>query len=170
MPLLLRRVHRAKWFVAAGEGQRPDDEVAAEDFEDPDNEVSVWEVDADRSNLGRIIAALEATRNFLADNFDYVLFDSVLATDLGIQVTKAHGDTPDHHANETWHHNLVGASMAQILALVHAIKALRPDDPATRLKGTRDVLPLLRQAIENGWMTTQQLSQDLQRKLGLGTG
>jgi len=164
VPLLLRRVHRGKWLPGAGEGQRPDDEVAAEDFEDPDNEISVWEVDAERSNLNRVVAAIAGRRDHLSD-LHYVLFDSVLVTNLAINIANGDGDTRDHYANVTWHRNLINASPPQILTLVPAIKALKPGDPATRLRREKDVLPLLKQAVMDGWMRAEDLSPNLQRRL-----
>lgn len=164
MPLILRKVHRAKWLPGAGEGQESDDDVAAEDFEEADNEISVWEIETAPSNLNRIIAAIAGTRDYL-DDLAYVLFESTLVS--GLQISNADGRTRDRGANGAWHRNLVNASREEILALVAAIKTLRPDDPATRIKG-KDILPLLRQSIENGWMIFEELSPHLQGKLGRG--
>ncbi len=163
MALILRKVSRGKWLPGAGDGTRPDDEVAAEDFQDLDNQVSVWGIEADQSNLNRVIAAIAATRDWLTP-IAYVLFDSALATDLGINIVHQDGDTPDHHANITWHRDLSNPLPDQILALVAAIRALRPDDPPFRIRDA-DVLTHLKQSVENGWINPDALSEQLRRKV-----
>jgi hypothetical protein len=161
--LILRKVTRVKWLPGAGEGTRSDDEVAAEDFQDLDNEISVWEIDDERSNLLRIIAAIAATRDFLA-NIDYVLFNSALASNLQIDIQKQNGDTPDHVANLTWHRDLMTPTRDQIWALVAAIRSLNPQDPAIRIKD-RDVLQHLKRAVDSAWIDRDALKPQLSRKV-----
>ena len=57
-----------------------------------ENRLSVWQIDDDRSNLGDVIAALAASRDFL-DTFDYALFNDELLAQARITRSRSAGVT-----------------------------------------------------------------------------
>ena len=122
MPFLLRSVRENRWLKAEAEpwlerGEVPADPLA--DLQTQGNRLSVWEVEGDRSNLERVVRALAANRERLADT-GYVLFDSNLLTDAGVVATFERGNTADEEAN-SWHRDLIDLSGDKLVLLARLI-------------------------------------------------
>lgn len=80
MPLFLRTVRENRWYKSEAapwleRGDIPADPLG--DLPTSQNQLSVWEVAVDRSNVERIVRAVAVGRNNLAD-MGYVLFNSEL--------------------------------------------------------------------------------------------
>lgn len=123
MPLLLRMVRENRWYKAEAadwlqRGDVPADPIG--DLPTRKNQLSVYEVMPDRSNLERIVRALALTKDKVADT-GFVLFDSELLPELGINTSASEpGQTPDREANG-WHRDLTDLSGNRLVALTRAI-------------------------------------------------
>jgi hypothetical protein len=85
MALILRIVRKSRWSFTPP--WLSEDDLQADslvDFSTKKNELSVWHIDKDESNLKRIISALAANRDTLS-NFDYALFDKKILIDNNIK-------------------------------------------------------------------------------------
>lgn len=123
MPLLLRTVRQNRWYKDGAAAFLESDDVPADplgDLATASNELSVWEVAADRSNLERIVRAVVLTKDKVAVQ-GYVLFDSALLAEAGFTPVKAKlGKTPDEAAN-VWHRDLTDLSGKRLVALARLI-------------------------------------------------
>jgi hypothetical protein len=121
MPLLLRTVRQNRWLKDEAAPFLANDDVPADalgDLTTQQNVLSVWEVASDRSNIERIVRAVALGRNKI-DHMGYVLFDSALLPERGIEVLANEGDSPDLGAN-SWHRDLV-VSGRKLVRLTKAI-------------------------------------------------
>jgi hypothetical protein len=142
MPLFLRTVRQNRWLRDEAAPFLAADDVPADPLGDlltQQNFLSVWEVAPDRSNIERIVRAVALGRHELA-NMGYVLFDSALLPEAGIESLENRGDSPDEGANP-WHRDL-RVSGKKLVALTKAI--LQGGESGTVLKLR------LRQLVEEG--------------------
>lgn len=79
------------------------------------NKLSLWEVDNNRANLDRVIAALAATRNNF-QHFQYSLVERKLIEGLDINLEKTIGQTPDEIVNQ-YHYDLIEMSGSKLISL-----------------------------------------------------
>jgi hypothetical protein len=135
MPLLVKLDNKRLWDKPAW---LPAGEVPAEavqDFQVDQNELSVWYVEPDQSNLDRVLTALAANRDF-ADKIDYAIFEEAVVGNCGITIRQTPGQLPDEHANREWHRDLIELSGRKLVSLAESIGATSPQrKPPTAVKG-----------------------------------
>lgn len=122
MPLVLRTIRKAKWYRHEGVSWLEEGELQADalgDLVTKNNELSVWIIRDDESNLEQVVAAMAATRHHLS-NFDYALFDLQHLSDLNIRMQHTRGESPDEQAN-AWHRDLIELSASKIMQLAKII-------------------------------------------------
>ncbi len=122
MSLLLRKIRKNRWYKTEQLDWLPSGELPADPLSDlgtKSNELSVFHVSTDESNLNRIVASLATNVNQLS-NVDFALFDEKLISELGIRIKKSKGDLPDEQVNN-WHSDLYELSATKVLALAKAI-------------------------------------------------
>ena len=122
MAYLLRKIRKNRWtrkedlsWLSAGE--LPADPLS--DLATQSNELSVYHVSDDASNIDRIIASLAANVEQLS-NVDFAVFDENIISELGIKIKKSKGDLADEQVNN-WHSDLYELSGTKILILAKAI-------------------------------------------------
>jgi hypothetical protein len=125
--------------------------------------MSVWRIEDDRSNLDRVLTALAANRQDV-DHVEYILCDDSIVSDLGIKIVKTEGNTPDTHANRTWHYDLVELSGARLVALANGMFL----NSETGLVLNKRVLGLLKAAATNAEIDVLKLSSKLATKVQVG--
>ncbi|OQW33251.1 MAG: hypothetical protein A4E20_13130 [Nitrospira sp. SG-bin2] len=126
----------------------------------PEESLSLWRIDDDRSNLNRVTAAIAAARRNL-DKLDYALFPIAIIDLLGLSVAQSPGKTPDNVANTTWHWEIIEltASKAALLA-----KEIYSSAEITR-KLPMDVRTLIQEGIRLTHLTKAKLHADLLAEL-----
>lgn len=162
--LLLRKVRDRRGSSAEGlawldAGEIPADPLA--DLTTQENALSLWQVEDDRGNLHRVIAAMAATCDDIS-HFDYALFDKAIPAEIGIDLEAAPGETPDAEANAAWHYNLVHLSGSKIVELARLI--LR-DGERDRIN-QKQVKSLLAQAVAAGNLEIASLKPKIRAKIG----
>lgn len=161
MPFLLRKLDRRAAFhpvpwIEDGDVQAD----ALYDLRTHGNELSVWMVPEDHSNLERVVAALAAARNSL-DKLDYALIDLEVVRVLGIRVVKKKGNSRDEQANELWHQDLTGLSGAKIVELAFR---MRTEASFVRVpKG--DVGSAIVKSIRDGFIDPDRIEASLKKAL-----
>lgn len=93
---------------------------ALNDLRTSSNELSVWYIEDDESNLEHVITALAASGDTVA-NLDYALFDLQLITNSDIKIHQSPGITPDERVNALWHRDLIELSASKIMRLATII-------------------------------------------------
>lgn len=96
MPLVLRKIRKSKWYKTERvswleEGQLQADALA--DLKTTNNELSVWHIEDDKSNLEEVVAALAANCDDVS-NLDYALFDQQLLSEIDIRIKATKGGSP----------------------------------------------------------------------------
>lgn len=92
------------------------------DLRTKQNVLSFWRIEADRSNLPRVIAALAAGRDHL-QKLDYVLAPDSVLGELSIEAGATPGNSPDPKANGQWHLDLIHLSAGKLARLAGRINA-----------------------------------------------
>lgn len=135
MALLLRIVTNPKWVRPSW---LPAEDVPADaltDLRANNNELSVWTVEADRTNLDMVLAAVASSRKGL-DKLDYTLLDEASLPAIQIKCVRSEGNTPHAKANASVHCDLVELTVQQVAQLAHHMMPLtRVRVPEKRVKG-----------------------------------
>ena len=88
MPFILRTIRKSKWYKHERVPWLVEGELQADalgDLRTSDNELSVWLVEDDESNLEQVVTALAVTRQRIS-NVDYALFDLQFLSELNIKI------------------------------------------------------------------------------------
>ena len=85
-----------------------------------DNALSVWHLEADRSNFQQIVAAFVSTWKKL-DEFEFALLPVDRVVTLGIRIEQTPGETLDVEANRQWHRDLVELSATKLVELARVV-------------------------------------------------
>jgi hypothetical protein len=119
MPLFLRVISSLNsWDTEKDPPQLSIDDVSADmvtDLRTTNNNLSVFQIENEGTNVDRIITALAATRQHLQPSF-FLVFDSTLLDRLKIEVEKTRGGTPDDFVND-FHRNLKVLSGMKLIEL-----------------------------------------------------
>lgn len=162
MPLLLLIVDKRRWdrreeLNWLSQGDIPADPLG--NLKTLFQELSVWHIDDDRSNLGRVIAALAAMRERFT-RFDYALFDLQLAQELSIEVQETPGTTPDTQAN-IWHRDLVQLSADTLVRLAKAMWSTCSTDRVPEGEVARSIT----EAVELGRIALSKLNEKMRAEV-----
>ena len=119
MILLLRRVKYERWYQALESGTQPLPADPLADLNTEGNELSVWAVEEDRSNLNQVVTAMAAQAGTVK-NIDVVLIQDG-EIDSVWEVDEAEGRTP--LANAKGHHrNVVGLAAVDLPRIAELIR------------------------------------------------
>lgn len=163
MPLLLRKIRKARWYQNEGAHWLPAGEVQADalgDLTTKNNELSVWYVNDNRSNLEQVVTALATAVDHIS-NLDYALFDHQLVHDINIRVSETRGSTPDETANTTWHRNLIELSANKLSNLASGILARAEKKRVEE----RRIVELTKQAVTSGRIQRSNLKDGIQARI-----
>lgn len=122
MSLILRTLRKNKFIRELQPVWVAHDDIQADalkDLETSDNDLSVWLVADDLSNLNRVLAAVAANRDQLA-NIDFALISEEALSQLGILLRKTPSVTPDHEVS-LLHRDISQLTARQVASLAHAI-------------------------------------------------
>jgi hypothetical protein len=163
VPLLLLKVHKIVWEKTGlpsflRKGDIPANCLA--DLNIEKNELSLWFIEDSRANLNRVLTTLAASCNFVSD-FDYLLFDENIVTNIGLTINKTDGGTPDNLANRSWHRDLSKLSAQDVLKFAVAIFF---QSIAQRIKAKK-IEELLKAAVANGEVDSLKLTPRMAQKL-----
>jgi hypothetical protein len=159
MAFLLRIVTKPKWvapeWMAAGEV--PAD--ALTDLRSNNNELSVWGVESDTSNLNTALVAAASGRSRL-DKLDYALLDEAILSAIPIKCVGSEGNTPHHTANTTMHRDLIELTAQKVVHLAREMM------PLTLVRvPQKQVKHLLLDALQSGALDRTRIEADLLSEL-----
>lgn len=124
MPLVLRKIKKAKWYKNGVVSWLKEGELQADaltDLKTTNNRLSVWLVQDDKSNLDRIITAL-ASKCEYSTNIDFALLDQSILEQLVIKWEKTIGDSHDDEINHISHLDLIELTARKLYQFAHKIK------------------------------------------------
>ena len=124
------------------------------------NQLSVWLIDDDRSNLDRVLAALAAGRDRV-EKLDYAVVDRRVLDSHGIRAVKADGQSPDGGANQRWHQDLALLSGSQLVALAVSMRGGLSRKPKSKVR------TLIVESIRSGFVAKDSLKSTLLESLDL---
>lgn len=162
MPFILRKITRSRWYgrdehawLAEGEAQAD----AFKDLQTDKNELSVFQVRDIESDLNKVITALAANRDTIA-NLDYALFEQSLLSETGISFENKPGVTPCEEVNAL-HLNLLeltGTKLNRLAGIIMA-NSIRKRIPENQ------VHTLLREGLASGLISQSQVNEALRAKV-----
>lgn len=164
MSRFIRKVRKAKWYTSSdvqwlGHGELQAD--ALFDFETKHNEVSVWKLEDDNSNLERVIASLASTRDQLS-NLDYAIIEQSKLDEIGIDMKPSDGVSADEEANQKWHRDLVELTAEKIYLLARSVQLAQIERVSLS-----DVRESLSRGLSHGWICRGRLKCKVRKKLGV---
>lgn len=123
MPFLLRVIRKARWLASPdipwlARGSLQADAIV--DLKTSDNELSVWHIENDKSNLDQVVTAVASNRD-QPSNLDYALLDASFLSKLGVTLEEAKGDTPVDRANSDWHRNMVKLTARKLVEFAELV-------------------------------------------------
>jgi len=123
MALLLRVITKPKWVRPAWmePGDVPADVLT--DLRASNNDLSVWSVEQDRSNLDSVLVAVASSRERL-DKIDYALLDEQVLPSLAIRCIRSDASTPHLGANGAMHRDLTELTVKKVASLAEAMMPL----------------------------------------------
>jgi len=163
VPLLLRKIRKNRWYTNNAPGWLREDEIQADTLGDlvtTSNTLSVWVVEDDKSNLDHIIVALASSCDNVS-NIDYALFNIDLISESDIKVETKEGLTPYAKANPS-HRDLVELTTNKLFKLA---KLIFVHSTRERVK-EKEVLNLIKNAVNNGQIDPTKLKEGISKKLG----
>jgi hypothetical protein len=164
VPQLLRGIRQSRWYKKEAspfleEGDIPADPLG--DLSTTQNTLSVYVVNDD-SDISRIVTALAAKRqNF--SNYDYILFDQSILSQLGIDIEENLGDTPDEEVNRK-HCDLVGLSGLRLVELVRLMLVNSDEDDVGRVS-KKDIEKWLKEGVTHDHLNLEKIDKELREKL-----
>lgn len=124
MAFYLRAINKNRWYRNTPPSWLPENEIPAQPLADlvprPEENLSIWYVDAERTNLRRIAAAIASSRDRI-DKFDYALFSHEIIQVVGLTIVQSSGKTPDELANADWHWEIVELTADKVARLAKEI-------------------------------------------------
>lgn len=164
MPLILRKIKKAKWYrnidvpwLKPGELQAD----ALADLKTTGNRLSVWLIQDDKSNLERVIAALASTCD-VPTNIDFVLMDQSELQRLGIKWENTKGDSHDEQINHTHHLDLLELTATKLYDFANQIQVIGIKERYLE----KTVMRLLIGAIRAGLIPQSKLKDRLRSEIG----
>ncbi len=130
------------------------------DLKTKENALSVWHIEDDQGNLDRVLAAIALTGDHV-QKLDYILFDRRHVDESGLQVSPNPGATHDSHANANWHLDLTHLSAGGLSRLANTMFAYG----ATNRRFEKDLVPILRDSVSQGFINGSDLHLSLASKL-----
>lgn len=161
MPLLLRKIRKSRWLPVPD--WTPRDTLHADPLADlvtQGNELSVWRVEDDGSNLERILTALAGNFDY-ASNLDYILFDERILQEADVRIRRSDGSTIMPEANSTWHHDLVELTARKVVNLAE----LAMQNGRKERVSESTVIRLVREAVQSGIIDPGRLKLGVRGKI-----
>lgn len=162
MPFILRKIRKSRWYPKDWLSENDLQSDALGDLNTKSNELSIWVIDNDKSNLDRIISALAARCDTIS-NFDYTLFDQEFFSKNNFKIKKTKGVSADPAANDQWHLDLFELSASKILELA---KHIRDKGEKLRIQ-EKQIKNLISDAIKNGKISIEQLEEGIKSKISV---
>lgn len=162
MPLLLRKIRRSKWHSSGTPPWLQNGEIQADalgDIRTDSNNLSVWEVEDDKSNLDQVITALAASCDSLS-NLDYSLFDKSSLSKIGIKAETNKGKTPYERANNL-HRDLIELTATKIVKLAEVMLHSSSRERVSE----KQILTLIKAAVNSQQIDITRLNPNLAKKL-----
>ena len=157
MPYLLRKIRRVRWdpeltkeIPGLASNECPSDCLA--DLNTAECNLSVWQINDDRSNLDDVVVALGSNCDRIT-NLDYALIDREKVEAIS-KLKKTVGQSPHNKANDNWHWDLIGLSVERLRQLAELMYG-----EAVRVRITRkDVENLVRKALDQRQLDRTRLN------------
>jgi len=164
VPKFLRQVNQNRWYQELMEPWLAKGDIPADPLKDvvtDKNELSLWLVDDELSNLERLTAALVAHRRYKGP-FDYILFDAHIPESLGIESTNKPGKTLDQEANDSWHYDLSKLSGSKLVSLIYEV--VSSEYTLNRFQFI-EIVDLVNESVNQGRIQKDKLSDSFKKRL-----
>jgi len=169
VPFAFRGIRFNRWyknptqdFPWLASGELPGDSLG--DIAPQRCALSVYLIEDDKADLGRVIAALAANQTS-PSHFGYALIELQVLSNMGFKFQNHPGDTSDTLVN-SWHRDIVELSATRLLDLAQAIQTQGVRDQILE----KQVHHLILNSLSANYLDHQKIkitSERLRQKLGL---
>lgn len=162
MPKILRKVKKAFWIKHSFDWLESNSTQAdsLNDLRTSDNTLSVWQVDDDKTNLERIIAALASNCDYIS-NFDYILLDMKEIERYGFSIENTEGNSSDDDLNDKYHIDIKELSARKIYELSELIYN---SAEVCRLN-KKKVAELIKESLNSKHIKKEKIKESIKEKL-----
>lgn len=126
-----------------------------------ENELSVYLIEDDKSNLNITLAALASNRDQL-QKFDFVLIEEQELSNRGFNIITTIGDTPSKDVNEQYHKNLNELTANKVSEFGSIIYY----NYKIERKGLDEIKEMIISGIDNNLLDKSKIKPKLLKKLG----
>ncbi len=162
MPLLIRKINKAKWYQIDIEN---DDDVSADAITNclktTKNTLSVWRIESE-DDLDQAVLALVANQDHL-DTIDVVILEESSLINYKLNIVASPGDTPVESLIDA-HRDIANLTFTNLgLVKNHIVERIRKQKLKRYTIGS--LKKLLESAIANGLLAKEDLKDSVQKKL-----
>jgi len=169
MPFYLRAINKNRWYRSTVPSWLPENDIPAQPLADlipkPEENLSLWYINDDQSNLKRVAAAIVSGRERI-DKFDYALFTQAAIEAVGLTVVQSVGKTPDEQANTDWHWEVTELTADRVVRFAKAIYSKVETKRITPMV----MRGLIVEALTAGQLASRKMSRKLLDDLQSGSG
>jgi hypothetical protein len=162
MAKLLRKIRKSRWYKNELPPWLPQGSLQADPLSDlntQDNSLSLWQIQANNSNLTDIVLALATTLQSIS-NIDCAIFDSSLISEINCKIEQKEGRTCYQEASK-WHCDVVELTADKLLQLA---KLIYDRAERKRFRET-DVETLLINAVNLGKISLTSLQPNVKDRI-----
>lgn len=163
MPLVLRKIRKAKWYkndrvpwLTEGELQAD----ALDDLRTMGNKLSIYLIDDDRANLEQVATALATANTEYISDFEYALINYEVVERLNIKIENTEGATPDPLVN-SYHRDLAELTASKIMALATVVQA----ESERKVFLKKNVVKMVLDALASQQLNRERIKPELLKKL-----
>jgi len=132
---------------------------AAKCLETIENKLSVFLLDDPDDQVGRVVAALAVTRDYLV-NFDLAIAPADVLEHCGVRWNQAQGRTPDAQVN-VWHKDLVDLTITKVACLANAIRC----EGKIRRYSQKKVETVIRHSLDADYIVVRDINSEMTKSL-----
>lgn len=165
MSWFLRKVRWNRWQERIEDPQLPFAEMSPDpigDIPTSGRKLSLWQLDASRSNLNRVVALLAATVQAPAE-CSFIIFPAKTIEELGLEAVQNQGNSPDVAANLRWHYDLNVVSAIHLLELARYLLSRGE----LERRNAKEVIELLQTGVARNELDPTKMLPQLREKLKL---
>lgn len=163
MPILVRRINRAKWEQIINEDDASDSSADAitNCLKTTNNDLSVWKIENIEQLDDAIIALITGGQQTKLSTLHYVLINEDVLLANGLDIAETEGDTTIVSLKNT-HRDITNLTYTRLGIVKNIVLGCLAEDPNKETFITRAKLKvLLKNAIENGKVSKSDLNEEL---------
>lgn len=164
MPFLLRKIKKNKWYKSNLPLWLGNNDIQADtlcDLKTDNNNLSLYYIDDDKSNLKKVVSAIASTRDSFSI-FEYMLIDEKYLCRMNIKISSTIGKTNNQEVDKYWHRDVIDLSGNKLVEVGYVM--LQNNSGLTRIMSPI-IKNLIIDGIKFGWLKKESINPKLLEKI-----